>query len=166
MTNKIDLKKAMKELVQAPAKVVTAVEVPPLTDLMVDGAGDPSTAPACAEVVETLFAVAYTAKFMIKKSPQALNRGVVPLESLWWADDMAIFASGDKSTWEWTAMILQPGFVGSNTISEPMTEGRRKKPLQGFCTWGPSRKKALPSNGCLRSSRPALRVGGNSMTSV
>jgi hypothetical protein len=37
----------------------------------------------------------------------------MPLESLWWADDMATFSTGDTSKWKWTAMIMQPSFVTS-----------------------------------------------------
>ena len=35
--------------------------------LMVDGEGDPNHAPAYAEAVEALFALAYTLKFMVTK---------------------------------------------------------------------------------------------------
>jgi len=36
---------------------------------MVDGKGNPNTAQAYAEAVETLFGISYALKFMIKKGP-------------------------------------------------------------------------------------------------
>ena len=37
---------------------------------------------------------------------------VMPLEALWWADDMEHFTRRrDKSRWSWTAMILTPDWV-------------------------------------------------------
>lgn len=129
MAEKIDFKKVMKNLYQASAREVATVEVPPLTYLMIDGEGDPNTSPAYAAAIEALFAVAYTAKFMLKKGPQALDFAVMPLEGLWWADDMSAFATGDKSRWKWTMMILQPPCVDATLIGEAIAEVRRKKPL-------------------------------------
>lgn len=132
MTGKIDLKKEMKDLYRASAKTVAVVEVPTLSYLMVDGEGDPNTSPSYAEAVEALFPVAYAVKFMVKKGPQALDYGVMPLEGLWWADDMSAFATGDKARWKWTAMILQPSFVSAEFIGEAIAELRRKKKLPGL----------------------------------
>src|SRR5512140_3283204 len=108
---KLDLRKELHHLYHPSAMEVAEVEVPPMNYLMVDGKGDPNTAPAFAEAIEALFAVSYTLKFTVKKGPQAMDYAVMPLEGLWWADDMSKFASGDKSDWEWTAMIMQPEFI-------------------------------------------------------
>lgn len=99
--NKIDLKLEMKHLYQASAKTVAQVDVPPLTFLMIDGIGDPNTSPAYAQAVE----------------------------GLWWADDMAVFAGGDKSQWQRTMMILQPAFVVTEIIDRALVETRNKKNL-------------------------------------
>lgn len=131
MSEKIDLKKTLKDLYQASAKAPSVVEVPTLRYLMVDGEGDPNTVPAYTEAVEALFSVSYTAKFMVKKGPQAIDYGVMPLESLWWADDPTVFRSGDRSRWKWTAMILQPDFATDALLGEAIDEVRRKKRLPG-----------------------------------
>lgn len=131
MSDKMDLKKSLKDLYQVSAKAPVEIDVPALRYLMVDGEGDPNTAPAYAEAVEALFSVAYTVKFMVKKGPQAVDYGVMPLEALWWADDPSVFRSGDRSRWQWTAMILQPDFVGDDTIGRAIDEVRRKKSLPG-----------------------------------
>ena len=124
---KMDFKKELKHLYQAPAANPVLVEVPALNYLMVDGEGDPNTAPAYAEAIETLFAVSYTLKFMIKKGPSAMDYGVMPLEGLWWADDMAAFARKDKSSWKWTAMIMQPALVSAALVESAVAEVKRKK---------------------------------------
>ena len=124
---KMDFKKKLKHLYQALAANPVLVEVPALNYLMVDGEGDPNTAPAYAEAIETLFAVSYTLKFMIKKGPSAMDYGVMPLEGLWWADDMAAFARKDKSSWKWTAMIMQPALVSAALVESAVAEVKRKK---------------------------------------
>ncbi|TXT39951.1 MAG: hypothetical protein FD135_1767 [Comamonadaceae bacterium] len=129
---KIDLKKDMKPLYQPSARDVTQVQVPPLQYLMVDGAGDPNTSPDYAQAIEALFAVSYTAKFMLKKGPQALDYAVMPLEGLWWADDMSAFVTKDKAKWQWTMMIMQPDFVTEDTLNAAMAEVRSKKKLPGI----------------------------------
>jgi hypothetical protein len=123
---KIDLKKELKSLYQPSAKAVALVEVPTMNYLMIDGAGDPNTSKAYAEAIETLFAVAYTVKFSVKKT-QEIDYGVMPPESLWWADDMAAFATGDKAKWQWTAMIMQPSFVTAKVVADAVADVKKKK---------------------------------------
>lgn len=124
---KLDLKKELKHLYQTSAKGMTQLEVPPLNYLMVDGEGDPNTAPAYAEAVEALFAVSYALKFMVKKGALAIDYGVMPLEGLWGADDMSEFSADDKSNWKWTMMIVQPPFVGPELVDAAIAEVKRKK---------------------------------------
>jgi len=126
---KIDLKKVLKHLYQPSAKEVSQVEVPPLRYLMVDGTGDPNTTAAYAQAVEALFSVSYSAKFMVKKGPQAMDYTVMPLEGLWWADDMSAFEANDRAQWQWTMMILQPDVVGEDIIEAAMAQVRKKKAL-------------------------------------
>jgi hypothetical protein len=126
---KIDLKKELKHLYQASAREVVQIEVPAMTYLMVDGAGDPNTERAYTEAVEALFSVSYTAKFTLKKSPRATDYAVMPLEGLWWADDMSKFSVADKSNWKWTMMILQPDFVDRRTLDGAINAVRDRKDL-------------------------------------
>jgi hypothetical protein len=124
---KIDLKKTLKHLYQPPMNKVMQVDVPPMHYLMVDGAGDPNTEKSYQEAVEALFTLAYTLKFMTKKGPLAMDYGVMPLEGLWWADDMAAFSVEDKSNWKWTLMIMQPDFITPEMTATVMAEVRKKK---------------------------------------
>lgn len=126
---KIDLKKELKHLYQPSAKEVVQVEVPTFNFLMVDGEGDPNTSPAYAEAVEVLFSVSYTAKFIVKKGVQKLDYAVMPLEGLWWADDMSAFIANNKAKWKWTMMIMQPSFVENEVLELTISEVRKKKNL-------------------------------------
>ena len=124
---KIDLKKDLKHLYQPSTKAVVEVDVPQMNYLMVDGEGDPNTSQSYTEAVEVLFMVAYAVKFMVKKGTLAIDYGVMPLEGLWWVDDMTQFSIHDKSNWKWTAMVMQPAFVTVQTIEQALSEVKRKK---------------------------------------
>lgn len=124
---KVDFKKELKHLYSPSAKEVVQVDVPAMNFLMVDGAGDPNTSQAYAEAVEALFAVSYTLKFMAKKGSLAIDYGVMPLEGLWWTEDLAKFSIQEKSNWQWTAMIMQPAFVTNAMIDAAIAEVAKKK---------------------------------------
>jgi len=124
---KFDLKKELKQLYQPSAKEVAQVEVPTMNYLMVDGEGDPNTSQAYSYAIEALFALSYAIKFKVKKGDLAIDYGVMPLESLWWADDPVSFTAADKSRWKWTAMILQPSFVTREMVEQAMAEVKKKK---------------------------------------
>lgn len=83
------------------------VDVPTMNYLMVDGEGDPNRSQEFSEAVEALFTVSYTIKLMVKKGATAIDYGVMPLEGLWWAEDMAQLSVQDESAWKWTLMIMR-----------------------------------------------------------
>ena len=130
---KVDFKKQLKHLYRPPAKNAVAVEVPVMNFLMLDGEGDPNSAPAYGEAVEALYAVAYALKFMIKKGPQAVDYGVLPLEGLWWVEDMRQFSVENKSAWQWTMMIMQPDYVTRELYEAALVqvEAKKKPPALG-----------------------------------
>lgn len=107
---KIDFKKT-RDCYQARRGQFRIVDVPDLQYLMIDGHGDPNTAPAYADALAALYPVAYKIKFASKRE---LDRDYVvpPLEALWWATDMDAFtARRDKSQWDWTVMIMVPEWI-------------------------------------------------------
>ncbi|MBB3063274.1 GyrI-like domain-containing protein [Microbulbifer rhizosphaerae] len=126
---KVDLKKDLKQFYKASAKNVVQVDIPTFRFLMIDGKGDPNTSQEYAQAVEALFSVSYTAKFMVKKGPQNLDYSVMPLEGLWWADDMSAFVANDREDWKWTMMIMQPDFVADEVLEAAITAVRIKKQL-------------------------------------
>jgi hypothetical protein len=86
----VDLKRELKHLYQPSAKEVVQVQVPSLNFLMIDGEGDPNTSQAYADTVETLFAVSYAIKFMVKKGTLAIDYGVMPLEGQRWLSKIGL----------------------------------------------------------------------------
>jgi hypothetical protein len=122
---KIDLKKQIATYA-APRGRFEIVTVPPLRYLAIDGAGDPNTAQAYADALATLYPVAYALKFLSKRE---LDRDyvVMPLEALWWSDDMAAFtAARDKTRWLWTAMILVPDWIDDAHVEVAVQRVRAK----------------------------------------
>ena len=124
---KRDLKRELAHLYRPSPREVVAVEVPPMNFLMVDGEGDPNTTGAYAEALEALFSLAYALKFVVKKSALAIDYSVMPLEGLWWAEDMSSFTSGDRSAWQWTMMIMQPEFITPEMVAETTAVVQQKK---------------------------------------
>ena len=51
----------------------------------------------------------------------------MPLEGLWWADDMKEFNIEDKGSWNWTAMIMQPEFITEELIKKAIADVEDKK---------------------------------------
>ena len=124
---KIDFKKELRHLYKPSPKEVVQVDVPDMNFLMIDGEGDPNNSKMYSDAVEALFAVSYAVKFMIKKGEMAVDYGVLPLEGLWWADDMSKFSVDDKSGWKWTMMIMQPHFVTPELVEAAISVVREKK---------------------------------------
>jgi hypothetical protein len=127
--DKIDLKKTLKHLYSPSAKEISVVDVPKMNFLMLDGEGNPNNAQTYREAVEALFAVSYAAKFIIKKETTAVDYTVMPLEGLWWADDMTLFSLENKDIWKWTAMIMQPEYVTHERFEEAKKQVVKKKDL-------------------------------------
>lgn len=126
---KVDYKHRLKHLYKPSAKKVEVVTVPKMNFLMIDGQGDPNTAQSFQEAVESLYALSYTIKFMVKKGDLAVDYAVMPLEGLWWADDMSKFSVDSKNDWKWTLMILQPEIVTKKLVSEAIKlVGEKKNP--------------------------------------
>lgn len=106
---KLDLKKSRKELFSAFHNRFVPIDVPPVSYLMVDGHGDPNRVPEYKRAVESLYATAYTIKFLCKA--EGRDFVVPPLEGLWSARDPESFTARRKDEWDWTMMIMMPDFV-------------------------------------------------------
>lgn len=126
---KIDFKKELKHLYKPSRKEVAFVEVPKMNFLMVDGKGDPNNSPEFQAAAEALFSLSYALKFMLKKGEQQIDYGVMPLEGLWWAEDMTSFSEGKKEDWFWTLMIMQPEWITSKLVEQAREQTQKKKDL-------------------------------------
>jgi len=124
---KIDYKKEHKYLYRPSAKKVEIIEVPKQNFLMIDGKGDPNTSEDFQEAVEALYALSYALKFMVKKGTMAIDYSVMPLEGLWWTEDMAAFSIENKTEWQWTLMILQPDCITQAMVDDAFRQVKDKK---------------------------------------
>ena len=151
MADKVDHKKTL-DAYRAERDQFRIVDVPELRYLAVDGHGDPNTSPAFAEAVEALYPVAYTLKFASKRE---LGRDyvVMPLEGLWWADDMDAFtAARDKSRWDWTLLIMVPDWTDRQMFDAAVAQVRAKG---GPARLGDVRLETLAEGRCVQT----LHVG-------
>lgn len=125
VADKYDVKKALKALYQPGGKQFEMIDVPEMTYVMVDGAGDPNRAPAYTEAVQWLYAVSYALKFACKAAT-GRDYTVPPLEGLWWADDPGDFVTRAKDRWRWTMMILVPDFVPPDLFAPALAKAGAK----------------------------------------
>ena len=124
---KIDYKKELKHLYKSSDKNVEVVEVPQMSFLLIDGEGDPNTSQSFQDAIDVLYPLSYTLKFIIKRGEIGIDYGVLPLEGLWWADDMSSFSVKNKENWKWTLMIMQPELVKKEMVEKATDEVRKKK---------------------------------------
>ena len=124
---KIDYKKELKHLYKSSDKNVEVVEVPQMSFLLIDGEGDPNTSQSFQDAIDVLYPLSYTLKFIIKRGEIGIDYGVLPLEGLWWADDMSSFSVKNKENWKWTLMIMQPELVKKEMVVKAIEEVRKKK---------------------------------------
>lgn len=64
---------------------------------------------------------------MFKRGESAIDYGVMPLEGLWWADDMSDFVNDNKENWQWTMMIMQPELISVDDVKLAVSQINEKK---------------------------------------
>ena len=115
-----------EEAYRARAGRPALVEVPELSYLMLDGEGDPASAAAYVDAVETLYAVAYAARFDLKRSV-GIHAKVRPLEGIWWSA-VAGDVWSSRDAWRWTMMIAEPAAVTEEVLARALAAAARKRP--------------------------------------
>ena len=147
MADKIDFKREL-DAYQARRGRFRIVQVPEMQYLMIDGHGDPNTSPAFGKAVAALYPVAYKLKFASKRD---LGRDyvVMPLEGLWWAENMDAFTvSRDKSRWDWTLMIMVPDWIDQHTFAAAVEQaGAKGRPAR----LGDVRLESLSEGRCVQT---------------
>jgi len=132
MNKRVDYKKIFKEYYSQSQKKISVQNVPSFNYLMIDGLGNPNTSKEYQDAVEALFSLSYSIKFMIKKNEGNIDFGVMPLEGLWWTDDMNSFSTDNKDIWKWTAMIMQPDIVTKEHVERAIEEVAKKKKISSL----------------------------------
>jgi hypothetical protein len=124
VTTKVDLKRELP-CYTARRDTPEIVDVPELRYLMIDGHGDPNT-PVYEAAVAALYPLAYAVK-AASRSELGRDHVVMPLEGLWWADDMDAFtAARDKSRWDWTLMIMVPDWITAGMVEAAVARVRAR----------------------------------------
>ncbi len=124
---RVDFKREMKKIYFPAPRKPDLVTVPAMNFLMIDGEGDPNKTDTYQAALDTLNIISYALKFAIKYSPQRIDYIMLPLETLWWADDMTAFELERRDEWKWTAMIRQPELIHGEMVTEIMDDVREKK---------------------------------------
>lgn len=124
--NRVDYKNELKQFYAAKVGKPVVVQVPKMNFIMIDGKGDPNTSQEYIDAIQTLYPVAYTIKFT-SKLKYGNDFSVMPLEGLWWAENMADFNAEDKSNWMWTAMIMQPDIITEDIYNQAVQQVKEKK---------------------------------------
>ncbi|MCL2491264.1 MAG: GyrI-like domain-containing protein [Coriobacteriia bacterium] len=121
----LDFKKEQKEL-YLPKTTPSIIDVPAMTFLAVDGAGDPNTSEEYAHAIELLYGLSYAIKMGNK---EILQYVVGPLEGFWSVTD-EFFDAGpiNKDAFTWTAVIRQPDFVDGDVVENAKAALAKKKP--------------------------------------
>ena len=159
--DKIDLKSELKFLYKPSAREVVEVDVPAFKFLMIDGNGNPNTSREYKQAVEALYSVSYAIKFVLKRK-KGLDYVVMPLEGLWWADDLASFNRDEKDSWKWTMMIMQPPEASKELVQSSITSVRDKKDLPGlekvrFAQFKEGRSAQIMHIGTFSEEGPTIR---------
>jgi len=180
---KIDLKKELKAFYNPTAKEVTLIDVPKMNFIMIDGRGAPES-PQFAQSIEALYPIAYGIKFD-KKKTDGTDYGVMPLEGLFWADDMKVFMpeTVDRNKWQWTLMIMQPDFIIRKDFENAVATAKKKKDNPSLiksalkvspkvnqhklCTSGRIRQKGRIFKSCIiKLPESAVSYPANTMKSI
>jgi hypothetical protein len=124
---KVDFKKELDSY-QAKHNEFRIVDAPKLQYLMVDGHGDPNASQDFQAAIVALYPIAYKLKFA-SKLELGKDYVVMPLEGLWWADDMSAFTTArDKSEWDFTLMIMQPDWITEDMFRKAVAKVAEKSP--------------------------------------
>ena len=122
-----DLIKENQQFYLQPKNIVSLFQVPKMKFLMIDGKGNPNNNSDYSDALGALYGVAYTLKFSVKKSPLQVDYKVMPLEGLWWTEDMSEFTLEDRGNWLWRMMIMVPEFITYEMVMQSVEDVRKKK---------------------------------------
>ncbi|HIG25449.1 MAG TPA: hypothetical protein EYG34_08125 [Acidimicrobiia bacterium] len=95
---------------------------------MIDGQGNPNTSDSYLAAITTLYPLAYGFRKEIKDTTGTAYT-VLPLEALWWADNMNAFVESDHDQWKWTLMICLPQEATAQMAAQLIPAINNKKQL-------------------------------------
>jgi len=116
MKNKLDLKKAQKDIFNVKEHEYKKVTCPRSYYIALDGKGDPNNNEEYENIVGTLYKMAYSIKMDYPRKD--LDFVVMPLTGLWWSENIKDFTEEPKDKWMWTMMIQVPDFITKEIVEE------------------------------------------------
>jgi len=123
-SKKLGQQRELKELCGSQPAPQVIVDIPELSFLMSTGLAIRTR--RWDTGVEASFSISYRVKFVVTRSPGGTDYGVMSLEGLWWVDDLSMFSLEDKSSWSWTAMIMQPDVVTEEVVRRSILEAAKR----------------------------------------
>ncbi|MEO6996669.1 MAG: GyrI-like domain-containing protein [Terracoccus sp.] len=121
-----DVKRERQDLYAPKQHDFSFVDVPDQSFLMVDGHGDPNSAPTYRAAVEALYSVSYAVRTLAKATLDRVHT-VAPLEGLWSSMEMGVFRTREKGAWDWTMMITQPDWIPTEMVDEARAVAQKKR---------------------------------------
>lgn len=116
-TPRPDLRRTLLGYAAAKGRI-EVLTLPVRRYLAVDGQGDPNTGSEYRDALATLYPMAYRVR-ALSVSHLGRDYRIMPLEALWWADDLDAFtAARDKSVWHWQVLNLVPDWVGEDLLAQ------------------------------------------------
>ena len=91
-------------------KMPIIVKIPEIKYLMIDGQGNPTVSKEFQEAMNLLRKIASSMRSFIKKDPKKIDHSFIPLEGLWWMNDLD-YNNLSRDNWKWTLMIRPPEMV-------------------------------------------------------
>ena len=88
-----------------------------------------------------------------KRDALEIDYGVMPLEGLWWADDMTDFVTRNRDRWKWTLMIMQPDIITNEMVEQAISQVKQK---EKSCEFAEAAIRVSCRGQC--STNPAYRV--------
>ena len=123
----LDLVKEYQKFYLQPKNTISLIQVPKMNFLIIDGKGSPNNNPDYTDALGALYGVAYTLKFAVKKGPLQTDYKVMPLEGLWWTENMSEFTLEDRGNWLWRMMIMVPDLITPELAAQSIDDVRKKK---------------------------------------
>lgn len=118
--------RAAGELPTAPGYPdVRFLDVPRRRMFAISGSGSPEGDPAFRQAMETLYPVAYTLHFALKKA-RGIRAPIGALEAVWYVEGDAEPDTPGPS-WRWTAMLPVPDEATDDEVVAAIDEVREKK---------------------------------------
>ncbi|WP_179395717.1 GyrI-like domain-containing protein [Lacticaseibacillus absianus] len=112
-------------------KDIALIDVPPMTYVTLDGAGDPNT-PLFGLQIQALYTLSYTLRMGLKKGRYGLppfEYTVYPLEGVWTTSDGSRDAALNKAALVYKIMIRQPDQVTPAVFADALAQAQAKKPV-------------------------------------